>query len=391
MSGVTKHIFEAELRDIQEEWNKELRALKSVLPKDYDGDTLVLLLKKYYPHEWEGVEYKYRYYKKKDEFLERRKGKRRYNMPSVTALLRKNCEYKKLIRQPEREYHFRTFDYNVYEKNVEKLQCKRKPKIEKIDKKITSAKLKTQQVIPSFIDAMIGLYERKNTNQKDRMYILKELIKYYNKKVIIFLFKLNDTELNKQLRTIAHHHLQSFNYAPRLRRQKYMQVHTNNKKRKLYLKKIYPYETYTIPQNPQELEYRIQNGKEQKLKRYDYFISHSSMDSKVVQKLINYENSIGKNVFCDWVADADYLKRSLLCDATLRVIEWRLKQSDAVIYVNSYRSSKSEWCNYELNYFFRMGRPIYIIEADKISQGDFEYKVIDKDIFYKDDYAIDIG
>ena len=28
-----------------------------------------------------------------------------------------------------------------------------------------------------------------------------------------------------------------------------------------------------------------------------------------------------------------------------------------------------------------MGRPIYIIEADKISQGDFEYKVIDKDIF----------
>ena len=388
MPGFTKHIFEAEIREIQEEWNKEIKTLKSILPKDYDGYTIVALLKKYYPHEWDGVEYKYRYYKKKDEFLERRKGKRRYNMPGVTALLRKNCEYKKLIRQSEIECHFRTFDKDLYEENVEKLKCKRRPKIEKIDKKIALAKLKTQQVTPNFIDAMIGLYERKNTNQKDRMYILKELMKYYNKKVINFLFKLNDTELNRQLRTMAHHHLQSFNYAPRLRRQKYMQVHTANKKRKFYLKKVYPYETYTVPHNPQELEYRIQNGKEQKLKRYDFFISHSSMDSKVVQKLIDYENSIGKNVFCDWIADADYLKRSLLCEATLRVIEWRLEQSDAVIFVNSNNSLQSKWCNYELNYFHRTGKPIYILDAEEILQGNFKYKDIKKNVFYKDDYSI---
>lgn len=39
---------------------------------------------------------------------------------------------------------------------------------------------KVQQVTPSFIDQLIGLYERKNTSQKDRRYILLELKKYYS-------------------------------------------------------------------------------------------------------------------------------------------------------------------------------------------------------------------
>lgn len=49
-----------------------------------------------------------------------------------------------------------------------------------------------------------------------------------------------------------------------------MQVHTKNKKRKQYLRNVYPDEKYNIPQNPNELEYRIMNAKEQKIKRYDF-------------------------------------------------------------------------------------------------------------------------
>ena len=39
------------------------------------------------------------------------------------------------------------------------------------------------------------------------------------------------------------------------------------------------------------MEYRIENAKEQKIKSYDFFISHSSKDSASVQKLIKYENN----------------------------------------------------------------------------------------------------
>lgn len=283
----------------------------------------------------------------------------------------------------KRQY-FINFDENKQQKNAEKLWNQRRGRIEKVDNKIDNAKLKTQQMTPKYIDTLIGLYERKSTSQKDKMYIMTELKKYYNNKVINFFFKVNDTELNKQLRWSAFYHLQSFNYQPRARRQKYMQVHTKNKKRRQYLKNIYPNEKYDIPQNPNELEYRIMNSKEQQIKRYDFFISHSSMDSKYVQELILFENKKSKNVFCDWINDADYLKRKLVCNATLKVIEVRLEQSDAIIFVDSPSSRKSIWCKYELNYFLELNRPIYCIKVEDIESQNWEafYKM--EDAWYHD-------
>lgn len=218
------------------------------------------------------------------------------------------------------------------------------------------------------------------------MYILLELQKYYSQKIMQFFFKLNDTELNKQLRGIAFYHLQSFNYQPRARRQKYMQVHTKNKNRKKYLKEIYPNETYTIPRNPYELEYRIENAKEQKIKVFDFFISHSSKDSAAVQKIIIFENQQGNNVFCDWINDVDYLKRHLVCDATLKVLEKRLEQSKAMIFVHSKNSMDSIWCKYELNYYFDLGKPIYIIDIDEIEAEIFNVKPLENKWFVDVDY-----
>ena len=86
------------------------------------------------------------------------------------------------------------------------------------------------------------------------------------------------------------------------------------------------------------------------------------MDSEVVQELIQFENKNGKNVFCDWINDVDYLKRHLVCEVTLKVIEKRMQQSKALIFVNSDNSKKSIWCIYELNYFSELEKPIYIIE-----------------------------
>lgn len=256
----------------------------------------------------------------------------------------------------------------------------------KVDKKIAVAKAKTQQVTPDFIGKLIGLYKRKNTSQKDRMYILLELKKYYNPTVINFFFKLNDTEINSQLRWSAFYHLQSFNYAPRARRQKYMSVHTKNKKRKQYLKNVYPYETYDIPETPQELEYRIDNSKEQLLKEYDYFISHSSKDSVSVQSLIVAENQQKKNFFCDWINDVDYLKRHLVCDATLKVIERRMEQSRALIFVESENSRNSIWCKYELNYFNELKKPIFTITKENIDAGVFDLQSMNSDWYIDPNY-----
>lgn len=307
-------------------------------------------------------------------------------MPSASKLLDRVPLFQKILTDEYRLRWHTIFSLDTQELERQTLYTKRKPKIDKVDKKIAVAKAKTQQVTPDFIDKLIGLYERKNTSQKDRMYILLELKKYYNHTVINFFFKLNDTELNSQLRWDAFYHLQSFNYAPRARRQKYMSVHTKNKKRKQYLKNVYPYETYDIPETPQELEYRIDNSKEQLLKEYDYFISHSSKDSVSVQSLIVAENQQKKNVFCDWINDVDYLKRHLVCDATLKVIERRMEQSRALIFVESENSRNSIWCKYELNYFNELKKPIFTITKENIDAGVFDLQPMNLDWYIDPNY-----
>lgn len=282
--------------------------------------------------------------------------------------------------------HKEEFDEVTYLNNRSELKEKRLTKISRITEKIERAKSKTQQVTPDFLDQLTGLYFRKNTTQKDKVYILAELKKYYSPQIIKFFYKINDTEINRQLRVEAFYHLQSFNYQPRLRAQKYMQVHTKNKKRKKEMKHTYAFETYKIPQNPDELEYRINNSKEQKLKRYDYFISHSSKDSASVQKLITYENANNKNIYCDWIDDSDYLKRELVCNATLKVIENRLDISDEIIYVMSTNAKESVWCKYELNYFARLGKSIFFIEKDDIESGTWNLKEMPKELYWDENY-----
>ena len=370
MSGVTKHIFNQEVRDILSMWDCEIKTIEPLLPKEYSSGDIITLLKEFYPHEWHSVEIKYVYYQTKDRYIKRKFGKSRYHMKAPEVLLMDASRCKKILSKEYQRIHFDNYTEESGVLARENLWLKRKPKIERVNQKIEKALSKVQQVTPSFIDQLIGLYERKNTSQKDRRYILLELKKYYSHKIIQFFFKLNDTELNKQLRWEAFYHLQSFNYQPRARRQKYMQVHTKNKKRKEFLKEVYPFETYEIPQNPNELEYRIENSREQKIKEYDFFISHSSKDGTIVQKLIRAENQNGKNIFCDWINDVDYLKRHLLCEATLKVLEKRMEQSKAMIFVVSENSRNSVWCKYELNYFTELGKPIYCISKEAIDEGN---------------------
>lgn len=371
MPGVTKHIYDRDIYEIILMWNKQLKNIENILPAEYTESDIVGLLKHFYPHEWESVKIKYWYYNEKDDYLKRYFGKTRYNMCPPEKLLTCSTVYRSLLSLKRRKEYADNYSEEVAKELEQKLWNKRRPKIERVDQKIERAKSKTQLMTPDFIDQLMGLYERKNTSQKDKMYILLEMKKYYSFKIMKFFFKLNDTELNRQLRETAFYHLQSFNYNPRMRRQKYMQVHTKNKKRREYLKKVYPYETYNIPLTPEELDYRIENAKEQKIKSFDYFISHSYIDRNAVQDLIYYENKNRKNVFCDWISDSDYLKRNLLCDATLRVIEKRLEQSESLLFVDSVNSRKSIWCKYELNYFHNLGKPMYVIKKCNIEKNEF--------------------
>ena len=392
--GVTKRIYEHEIRDIKSMWISELKKVQEILPKVYNENDIIKLLKEFYPYEWKSVDFKYNYYKIKDKYLLNAGKKSRYKMLEPDRLIKTLPLFKKMLTKEYKEKYSKTFDeeklrYIRYKR--EEMLKNRQSKIKRVDEKIEKALSKTQRVTPIYLDKLIGLYERKRTTQKDQVYILLELKKYYSEKIINFFLKVNDTEINYQLRWEAFYHLQSFNFNPRARRQKYMQVHTKNKKRKKYLKEVYAKEKFNIPLNPDELEYRIKNGREQQLKEFDFFISHSSKDGKAVQKLITYQNENGKNIFCDWINDSDYLKRNLLCKATLNVIELRLQQSKNLIFVESENSKNSVWCKYELNYYSELDRPIYYITKEDIENNNFNIRLLEDKWFIDKNYKEEIN
>lgn len=98
MSGVTKHIFNQEVRDILSMWDCEIKTIEPLLPKEYSSGDIITLLKEFYPHEWHSVEIKYVYYQTKDRYIKRKFGKSRYHMKAPEVLLMdasrcKKCRY----------------------------------------------------------------------------------------------------------------------------------------------------------------------------------------------------------------------------------------------------------------------------------------------------------
>lgn len=369
MSGFTKHEYDNFIFETRKELQDYVKAIEVILPAEYNEEDIKKAIETYYPYEWRIIEERYKEYSRSDKKLQKLGKKVRYNMLLPDKILSGLHETRKLLSEKKKEEHRQQCMEGILISAADRFCLQREKKIAMRRNRIERALERTQRVEPEFLDNLIGLYDRKNVNQKDKVYIMTELKKYYCPKVINFFKKVAHSEINFQLRSEAVHHLLSLGHYAKLRRQKYMQVHAGNKNRRKWLKHEYAKKSFEIDAIPNELEYRIQNAKDQKIKSYDYFISHSSADHVEVQKLITFLNANGKNVYCDWISDSDYLKRHLVCDATLDVIEKRLEQSKKVLFVASHNSYASKWVKYELNYFHDLGKNIEIITIDDINAG----------------------
>lgn len=366
MPGYTKHEYESFMQDTRASLKKYVNAISITLPEVYGFQDIIQAIEKYYPYEWRMLNERYLVYEKADKRLTKFNKGRRYNMPNPVKILLGLSETKKLLSEDEIENHKVFIGTSEGIKAFEDFSSERLRKNAKRKGKIDKALERAQKVEPEFLDRLIGLYDRKNTTQKDRVYIMHELEKYYCPKTITFFQRVSQSELNFQLRERAVRHLLFLGHYAKLRKQKYMQSHAGNKKRRDKLLHEYAKERYSIEAIPQELEYRIRNSKEQQIKTYDYFVSHSAIDYEMVQALIDKLNLNGMNVYCDWISDSDYLKRQLLCDATLDVIEKRISQSKAVLFLDSDNSRKSKWVQYELNYAQELGKPLFAIDIGRV-------------------------
>lgn len=88
----------------------------------------------------------------------------------------------------------------------------------------------------------------------------------------------------------------------------------------------------------------------QKRKIYDVFLSHSSLDKKLVLTLVNLFNEAGYSVYVDWIEDTQ-LDRNNVNKNTAQVLRNRMNGSKGLSYVATGNAVNSKWCPWELGYF----------------------------------------
>lgn len=388
MAGKTKRKYHGEIIKINKNLKKPIEKILEILPYNYNLNLIEEYFKKYYYYEWFYIKDMKEVYDIKDRRLESYGKKKRYNASNPKEYLLSLPQIKYKLNQKSKDKHKLSYNSNQRAKLLEELEQDSKKRYEKRYEKIKRAKEKVQQVEPEFLDKLMGLYERKNAplNHEEKVYIFHELEKYYCVKTINFFRKHNDKEINHQLRNMAFITLQKWGHYVKLRKKNSIRISAKNKKRKEYLENIYSNLTYDIKKIPQELEYRIENNKDQKIKSYDYFISHSSLDYNEVQELIDNLNRQNKNIYCDWISDTNFLKRKLVGDATKKVIEKRMEQSKMMILLKSNNSIISNWVKYELNYFRELKKPIFQIDLIDKNNNLVEISDFSNQWFYDEEY-----
>ena len=384
MSGYAKKGYEKFIVESRKDFSKYVNTISNILPLKITAAAIISLIKEFYPYEYQVFCERCDSFSKHERSLRSIKHKSRYSFIDPDTFIIKLRASQRLIQEEYQRDYEASYDEERVRRLRYSLHKKRDPHINRIRDKVKKAKLKTQQMEPEFLDKLIGLYDRKKTTQKDRIYIMLELEKYYAPKLVCFFQRKMNSELNFQLRHRAFLYLQSMGHYAVLRSQKSMPFNTESQKRKQELR-TYATMHFNIAAIPQELEYRIENNApEQRLKHFDYFISHSSKDFDLIQDIIAMLNANNINIYCDWINDDDYLKRHLASEATLEVIKKRIERSDAILFVRTDHSINSIWVKYELNYAHQNGKIIYELDEPSTIES---IHLMNDDWFLDENYA----
>ena len=372
MPGKTQRKYVKELMIFNKSIKKPLDIVKSVLPYEYTYDDILSLFKELYSYEWDIIEKRYEYYLSKDKHLKSVKKKRRYKPTEPNSYLEELQKVKHILSDGQKKLHKINFDENSRLKTLEELQIKTKERIKKIDKKIKKNTYLLQEIEPLYLDIFIEAYHQKSAILDDKLEIVKEIQKYDCDKSTTFFQKLNDSEKNKQLQTIAYEHLKSLKKYGKLRK-----GFKGNKKAFMSEKTIFE-------MKPLDLLKRIDKDTVQNKKSFDYFISHSYRDNTLVKDVIVYLNTQNLHAYCDWFNDTDFLKRTYVSEYTKVVLKKRIEQSSKVLFIRTNNTNDkenkfySEWVEMEIDYAKELGKEIECIDLIDGANDEFKSFVYDE-------------
>lgn len=356
MAGILKRKYFSETQNFRNEFTRPLSLISAALPPEYTGQTIIELYKKYFPLGWCKLEQRYENYKNKDSFLQEVGKKARYFHKEPNSFLFSLPKLKQLLSAGEKKTHKLTFSHEKRILAIDELERQRNRKINSHEKKSRDARMLMQTIEPLYIDVFICAYHKKGSTTRSKVEIFNELTKYECEKSTQFFHKLNDSERNNQIRSMAFSHLQKLGEFARLR------------KKFKGKQKSYMVECDDFHVTPKDLVDRIESNSIQNQKAYDVFISHSYLDSELVISIKNELNSKNITVYCDWTNDNDFLKRDLASEYTEIVLKKRIEQSKYLLFIKTHNSMdrdgkiKSKWIEMEIAHAENTSKQIYCVD-----------------------------
>ncbi|WP_291073767.1 MULTISPECIES: hypothetical protein [Empedobacter] len=359
--GRTKRKYVGSMIKLSKSLKKPLFQVASLMPKGFTNKMFVNEFKTLYRFLWDDLESKYIEYKRMDEGRKKKGFPKIYFFPAPADYI---LERSHAILSNTRFKHFK----GTYLSNDE-ISAKREILIQESNRKTLSRQAKldsnlqlVQEVTPSYTNFFIKEYFRLKRNKPDdvtsRYVLLQEASRYRCRSTIEFLHKVNASERNFQLRHFVFITLQKFG-------EKEVRLRKNRKGKARVGDKLFPAKI----ESPSELLSHIYSSQLEKNKKYDLFLSHSSTNKDLLLGVKTMLNSLGFNVYIDWINDKESLKRTLTNADTAQVIVERLKACNALMFVYTQDSLKSLWTPWEIGYFHSLKGKICVYYPDDIDEN----------------------
>lgn len=221
-----------------------------------------------------------------------------------------------------------------------------------------------QNVEPRFLHNFIKTYfdiKRRHPEDVDsRMRILEEVAKFKCTATISFMRKVNSAERNFTLRHFAFEVLQKNLGFPAVH------LHRNRKGMRHVGDTVRPRRVGSPKALVAEIyasQYKLEEHKV-----FDVFLSHSIQDQDQLTRLRKLLNSFGLSVYLDWTEDRTALRREATSADTARVIMERIKNSRAVMFVQTTASLSSAWAAWELGYAYALGKKICVLQYEDVKE-----------------------
>lgn len=359
--GKTKRKHNSELIKFRKTLKRPMINILQIMPEGFSEDMFLSEFKALYAYLWDDICAKAQEYHRMDIGLQKKGFPKRYYFPSPN-------NYLKTIATPfiKNKRLYAELKVDAEKRNELKIalmqQCevKQKGRKEKLENNLKYI----QTVNPSYSNYYIDTYFKiKHSNPIDvdeRYAVLVEASKYKSPETIKFLHKVNASERNFHLRNFAFLTLLKFGV-------KEVRLRKNRKGKKRKGDELIP----TQIETPKDLINHIYNSQLEQMKSYDLFLSHSSIDGKLLLKLKSILNHSNINIYIDWVNDRDALKRELTNADTANAIIERLKSSNALLYVHTDASLNSRWTPWELGFFHALKNKVCVYNPDNIEKAAY--------------------